>query len=226
MAGLALGAGSGRGLTNRRKLTGMTESFLNKAYTARTPEETRQLYDDWAASYEAEIAENGYATPGRCAAALAAHMEDKSAPILDFGCGTGLSGLALKLAGFSTIDGVDLSADMLAQAGDKAAYRSLAQIGPGSPPPGHVGDYAAIAAIGVIGAGAAPIGTFDLIMGALGRGGKFVLSFNDHALEDPVNEARISEWTDCGAARLLFKEYGPHLPGIGVNANVYVLEKL
>ena len=201
----------------------MTDRFLDKVYTARTADETRALYDDWSASYEAEVAENGYATPGRCAEALTKFMSDKNAPVLDFGCGTGLSGLALKLAGFTTIDGVDLSADMLAKAGDKKAYRALRQIGADSPIDGA---YEAIAAIGVIGAGAAPISTFDLIMNALPKGGKFVLSFNDHALADPMNEGRISDWCDSGAARLLFKEYGPHLPGLGMKSNVYVIEKL
>lgn len=201
----------------------MTDRFLDKVYTARTADETRALYDDWSASYEAEVAENGYATPGRCAEALTQFMSDKNAPVLDFGCGTGLSGLALKLAGFTTIDGVDLSADMLAKAGGKKAYRALRQIGADSPIDGA---YEAIAAIGVIGAGAAPISTFDLIMNALPKGGKFVLSFNDHALADPMNEGRISDWCDSGAARLLFKEYGPHLPGLGMKSNVYVIEKL
>ena len=30
--------------------------FLNKAYQARDADSTRALYDDWAASYEAEVA--------------------------------------------------------------------------------------------------------------------------------------------------------------------------
>lgn len=200
----------------------MTDTFLDKAYGARDASSTRQLYDDWAASYEAELGENGYATPGRCAAALAEFSKDKTAPILDFGCGTGLSGLALKLAGFEVIDGVDLSADMIAQASDKNVYRTLKQIEAGDDP---ASGYAAIAAIGVIGAGAAPISVFDQLMHALGSGGLFVFSFNDHALEDPANEARVHEWTDCGAATLLFREYGDHIPGIDLKANVYVLEK-
>ena len=48
--------------------------------------------------------------------------------VLDFGCGTGLFGQALRLNGFANIDGVDLSADMLAQAKGKNIYASLAQI--------------------------------------------------------------------------------------------------
>lgn len=201
----------------------MTKGFLNKAYTARTAAQTRDLYDDWSASYDAEIAENGYATPRRCAQALAARMDDLTAPILDFGCGTGLSGLALKLAGFETIDGLDLSAEMLAEAGKKDVYRTLAQIGPDTPLPHAPGDYAAIAAIGVI--GAAPISVLDTLMNGLASGGKLVFSLNDHALAVPENEARVNEWLDCGAARLLSKEYGDHLPGIDLKSNVYILEK-
>lgn len=203
----------------------MTKTFLDKAYGARDAASTRKLYDDWSASYEAEVGKNGYATPGRCAAALAQFSRDKSVPILDFGCGTGLSGLAFKLAGFATIDGLDLSAEMLEGAREKGVYRNLSQIEAGEKLKHKPGDYAAIAAVGVIGAGAAPISVFDTVMNGLASGGLFVFSFNDHALEDPVNEARINEWTDCGAARLLFCEHGDHLPGIDLKSTVYVLEK-
>ena len=204
----------------------MTEKFLEKVYDARDAASTRDLYDAWSASYEAEVAENGYVTPGRCAAALAEHMTDMSAPILDFGCGTGLSGLALKTAGFETIDGVDLSEEMLAKARDKKLYRTLQRIEADVPLSHSPGEYAAIAAIGVIGAGAAPISALHMLMNSLDSGGLLVLSFNDHALEDPANEAGLNEWLDCGAARLLFKEHGPHLTKIDLKSCVYVIEKM
>ncbi len=203
----------------------MSDGFLTRAYGARDADGTRKLYDDWSTSYEAELNENGYATPGRCAAALAAVSNDLAAPILDFGCGTGLSGLALRLAGFTVIDGVDLSADMLALARQKSLYRALARIEADTPLPHSPGDYAAIAAIGVIGAGAAPLSVFDTIMDGLAKGGRFVLSFNDHALADPLNEGKIHAWTDSGRAHLLSNEYGAHIPGIGLKSRVYVLEK-
>lgn len=203
----------------------MSKGFLDKAYGARDADATRQLYDDWSGSYDAEVGENGYATPARCAAALRAHLDDPAAPVLDFGCGTGLSGAALAAAGFTTVDGVDLSADMLKQAGEKDLYRALRQIEADAPLPHSPGDYAAIAAIGVIGAGAAPISVFDTLMDGLAPGGKLVFSFNDHALEDPQNEAKLNDWLDTGRARLLFSEYGDHLPGIGLKSKVYVTEK-
>ena len=200
--------------------------FLDKAYGARDAAGTRQLYDDWAASYDAEVGEHGYATPGRCGAALAANMPDLTKPILDFGCGTGLSGLALRLAGFSTIDGLDLSADMLAVAQSKNLYRKLHQIEAGTTLPHAPGDYSAIAAIGVIGAGAAPISVFDTMMNGLAPGGRLVFSFNDHALQKPENEDKVQGYLDSDRARMLFKEYGDHLPGFGLKSNVYVIEKL
>jgi len=203
----------------------MTDQFFDKVYTARSPDETRDLYDAWSGSYDTDVTGNGYATPKRCAEALARQIGDLTTPVLDFGCGTGLSGKALAAAGFQTIDGVDLSADMLAVAQDKGIYRHLRQISAGASPVDTPGAYFAIAAIGVIGAGAAPISVFDTLMDALPKDGMLVLSFNDHALAEPANEGRLSEWMDCGAAHLLFKEYGPHLPGIGLKSNVYVLAK-
>jgi len=200
----------------------MSKGFLDKVYDARSADETRDLYDDWAASYEAEVAEHGYVTPRRCAEALASASADLAAPILDFGCGTGLSGLAFRAAGFSAIDGVDLSPEMLEVARSKGIYRALSPIKAGAPVPAG---YAAIAAVGVIGAGAAPISVLDTMLDALAPGGLLVLSFNDHALEDPQNEGRIDAHVSAGNVVLKSREYGDHLPGINLKSNVYVFEK-
>ncbi|MGB1179935.1 MAG: methyltransferase type 11, partial [Lentibacter algarum] len=62
----------------------MTDRFLDKAYG--TIGDTRDLYAAWAKSYDQELGEGGYATPARCAEALAKHSRDLTAPILDFGC--------------------------------------------------------------------------------------------------------------------------------------------
>lgn len=203
----------------------MSDGILNKAYGARDAQSTRKLYDEWADSYEAEVRENGYATPCRCADALAGFIGDPHRPVLDFGCGTGLSGLALKLAGFTTIDGIDPSFEMLEEARAKNLYRNTQRIEPGIALSHTPGDYAAIAAIGVIGASAAPISVFDIVMDGLAANGQFVFSINDYALQDPANEAKMQSYLEQNRAILLFKEYGDHLPGIGLNSNVYVIEK-
>ena len=85
--------------------------------------------------------------------------------------------------------------------------------------------FIAITCIGVIGTGAAPVEVFDLVMDGLATGGLTVLSLNDHALAEPRFEAKLASYMSTGRAKLLFQDYGPHIPGINLNANVYVLEK-
>lgn len=201
----------------------MTKTFLDSVYDLDSAEATRDLYDDWSGSYDDEIAQNGYATPARIAEALGRHMQDHSVPILDFACGTGLSGQALLHAGFSVIDGCDLSPEMLAKAEEKQIYRKTWQVAPDAE---IAKGYAAITAAGAIAVGAAPVETIDKVAKALTPGGFFALSFNDHTLEEPEFEARLRTLCEAKVMRLLFQEYGTHLPGIGLKSNVYLLEKL
>ncbi|MGV6805078.1 MAG: class I SAM-dependent DNA methyltransferase [Ruegeria sp.] len=203
----------------------MSDKFLKDTYDLNTPQETHAHYQKWAASYEDEVGEHGYATPGRVAEALWTYFPQGQTPILDFGCGTGLSGVALKHAGFQVVDGMDPTAEMLKGAKAKGVYRNLHAFEITDPNPIKQGSYQAITAIGVIGAGAAPPETFDLLMKALPKGGMLAFSFNDHTLEDPTYTGRLNEWLDMGAARLLFREHGPHLPGLDLKSDVYIVEK-
>jgi len=194
--------------------------FLENVYKVRSPDEVRAYYDQWAKGYDAEVSGNGYATPARCAAALVTVGTPKDARILDFGCGTGISGEALATAGFTRVDGCDLSAEMLAEARAKGVYGDLNVIEAGASLPKG---YDVIAAVGVIGAGAAPPEAFGTCLDALAPGGRFVFSFNDHTLADerfpPLVEA-----AKAAGAKVIFEEYGPHLTGLGMQSMVYVLE--
>jgi predicted TPR repeat methyltransferase len=198
---------------------------LSGAYKLKGPEQSRDFYQGWAEGYDAEIAENGYITPQRCAAALAAHAAAPWAPVMDLGCGTGISGLALKAAGFECVDGYDFSEAMLARAAAKGVYRRTGIADLSKPleiPEGH---YQNAAAIGCISPEYMPPTVLDEILGKLPAGGCLVFSVNDHSAEDGTIVGRINCLVDCGAAELVFKEYGEHLPGIGLKATVYVLRK-
>ncbi len=203
----------------------MSDEFFKSTYDLETPEQTEAHYQKWAATYEAEVAEQGYATPDRVAQALWSQKPESQTPVLDYGCGTGLSGVALRNAGFEVIDGMDPTANMLAVAKTKGVYRTLSSFEITDPAPLTNGAYTAITAIGVIGAGAAPPETLDMLMYALPKGGMLSFSFNDHTLADHTYTARLNDWLDMGAARLLFREHGPHLPGLDMKSDVYVLEK-
>jgi len=198
---------------------------LSNAYNLSNPDETRAFYQGWAAGYEAEVSENGYITPQRCAAALAKYAVSPWAPIMDLGCGTGISGLALKAAGFECIDGYDFSQAMLDQAAPKGIYRSLAIADMSKPLEIAEGVYQNAAAIGCITPDYMPATVLDEILSKLPAGGCLVFSVNDYSAADGSIVGRLMILIDCGAAELVFKEYGDHLPGIGLKSTVYVLKK-
>ena len=80
------------------------EGLLGTAYNLETGEETLAHYQRWAATYDQEVGvDNGYAQPARCAAALD-EATDRPGSVLDVGCGTGLSGIALRDVGFTDLD--------------------------------------------------------------------------------------------------------------------------
>ena len=207
-------------------MTDKAGSFLDGAYTVETPAQTKAFYKDWAATYEAEVRANGYVTPTRCAEALAALVSDKAAPLLDLGCGTGLSGEAFREAGFTTIDGTDFAAEMLSHAGGKAGlYRTLTRGDLANPLAAEAGQYAHIAAVGVFSPSHAPAAMIARVLDLLPAGGLFVFSLNDHTLEDPRYEERVQAVLGTGTAEAAFREYGEHLPGHGLQALIYVLRK-
>lgn len=202
------------------------EGFLSNIYSVEGSENLRNYYDQWADSYDEELAESDYRTPERCAQALARHLADPDAPVLDFACGTGLSGVALHAAGFRVIDGMDISEGMLRQARAKGVYRQLSQ-----PAPDAVLDvcgqgYAAIVASGAISPGAAPPTNIDGALDSLTAGGLLVISLNDHAIEDGGYKARLDAAVAAGRAEMLESARGPHLPALELESTVFVLRKV
>ena len=105
-----------------------SKRILERAYALTTPDEAKALYRDWAISYDQHL-ERGlhYIAPARIAQIFANVLADRTASILDIGCGTGLVGAYLVDHGYSVIDGLDFSAEMLDQARNKRIYKTLIQ---------------------------------------------------------------------------------------------------
>ncbi|MBE0533795.1 MAG: class I SAM-dependent methyltransferase [Rhodospirillales bacterium] len=103
------------------------QPLLEKAYDRKDKEEVMSLYSDWAEHYDDELGDNEYVAPQRAAALFAEYVPDRTVHLIDIGCGTGLVGRFLVAHGFENIDGLDLSADMLAQAGKTGIYKKLIQ---------------------------------------------------------------------------------------------------
>ena len=181
------------------------------------------LYERWAPGYDAELTGAGYATPARVAAILRDAGADRAAPLLDFGCGTGLSGLALREAGFATLDGWDTGAAMLAEARAKGCYRHLTQLDPAADLPDC--RYAAIAAVGVIVPSHAPPATLGALFARLAPGGLFAWSFNPLAMADPDYAAAADALAARAGATLLAAQDGVHIADRDSRSTVYLLRR-
>lgn len=199
-----------------------------KLWTPRSVEETQQIYAEWAETYEADVQGMNYATPGRIAEAIRPHVSPQD-PILDFGCGTGLSGLALAQHGYQVIDGTDISEPMLQFAYDKAhdgrdVYRNLWLGSPGRVD-ATPGDYACIVATGVISLGAAPPDMLLVLLDNLGPEGILAFSYNDPTLADAGYVDALTQVIEDGTARQLFRQHGPHLSEKVTGSDVIVLRR-
>lgn len=103
----------------------MMEIGLDDAYSLKTPEDNRNLYAKWAKSYESEFVKNqGYEHPKVISEIFNAEIPE-ARKILDVGTGTGLVGFYLSKLREITIDGIDISPEMLAEARSKGIYRNL-----------------------------------------------------------------------------------------------------
>lgn len=101
-------------------------SQVERARSLASPAEARALYRDWASHYDADVYDElKVIGTARIAALLSSHLTERSARVIDLGCGTGAAGVELKRAGFARIDGLDLSPEMLAVARSKDIYRHL-----------------------------------------------------------------------------------------------------
>ncbi len=203
----------------------MTDDPKDKLWTPRSVEETKQIYADWAEKYDSDVADWGYATPGRVAMALRRANANIDKAVLDFGCGTGLCGMALKAAGFDVVDGTDISPEMLAQAEQRGVYRQVWKGEPGSL--GHIraGDYPIIAACGVISLGAAPPETLDMLVDAMAPGTLLAFSFNEATMGDRAYTDRLDIAVLAPDIELVSEEDGPHLPAKDMRSTVYVLRR-
>lgn len=201
------------------------QRFLDSVYDLSNSDDTQDYYRKWASTYDEEVQGEGYITPQRCAQALAEAAGDQSQPVLDIGCGSGLSGVALQEAGFKVIDGVDISTEMLELARARNIYRRTVQHDLSLPLPIEEGRVGNIAAVGIFSPGHAPHTTIDHAINVLPSGGVLVFSLNDHAMAIPAYEGRVHAHIDSGSVELVSREYGAHMPGINLQAVVYALRK-
>ena len=92
---------------------------------AKNDSRLTEVYRDWAKKYDYDNDHVlGTVSQPKSVNLLSTRLKDKTAKIIDVGCGTGLVGEKLKAKDFIYFDGLDISKDMLSIAKSRG-YRNL-----------------------------------------------------------------------------------------------------
>lgn len=86
---------------------------------SKNAEGAEALYDEWAESYDEALSSWHYPVPGRVAETLLSCNVPTDGSIVDLGCGTGMSGEAIRAKFTGSLTGLDISSGSLKLIGEK-----------------------------------------------------------------------------------------------------------
>ena len=184
---------------------------LEGVYGAKSPEETRATYNQWADSYDADNLSRGFRIPPLGAGLLARHLGPVQGPVLDAGCGTGLVGEALGILGLSPITGCDLSPDMLTAAGKTGVYEALHEVNLGEGLPFEDDSFTGFTCIGSFGPGHAPPVSLTHLARVTRPGGFGVFNLIEAAFEEQGFPEVMDGLTAAGKWKIVQRS-DPFLP--------------
>ncbi|MXZ52064.1 MAG: class I SAM-dependent methyltransferase [Acidimicrobiaceae bacterium] len=129
-------------------------ALLKAAYAVKSPDDNRELYSKWAATYEEFLETYRYIYARQVAEMFVERSSTHTEPVLDAGCGTGRVGLELSRLGVSPVDGIDISPEMLDKAramsgpGGVPSYRRLMEADLTGPIALETGSYSGVVSSG------------------------------------------------------------------------------
>lgn len=184
---------------------------LSDVYGAKTPEQSRAIYNDWAQSYDADNLTRGFRLPALGAAMFARFMGLSEGPVLDAACGTGLVGESLRLLGYGPITGCDLSPGMLAAARATGHYADLVEVEMGSGLPFADARFAGFVCVGAFGPGHAPPESLIHLTRVLRPGGHGVFNLLEATWKAQGFQAVLEALVDSGRI-VIVQRSEPFLP--------------
>ncbi|MGC6454800.1 MAG: class I SAM-dependent DNA methyltransferase, partial [Candidatus Puniceispirillaceae bacterium] len=140
-------------------------------YSNPPTDKLMEFYATWAENYDADLIDAyGYMAPTDAVAGMMTLGLAPDARILDAGCGTGQAGALLAAAGFTHVDGADLSPEMRDVAARLGVYRALYHLDMTADYAPQIaefgGQYDAVICVGVFGYGPPHVEDLPRIMDA------------------------------------------------------------
>jgi predicted TPR repeat methyltransferase len=175
------------------------QSILENAYRLATPDDNSAYYNAFAATYDSDfVVQMGYQYPKAIAQAYRSAAMPDDVPIADIGCGTGIVAAELALADIA-IDGMDISPEMLAVAGQKSLYRRLMQVDLTGPLDAFANTYGAVLSAGTFThghLGPAPLGS---LLHIARPGALFIIGVNQQHYQAQDFGSVLDAMVDGGA---------------------------
>ncbi|MFT5217887.1 MAG: putative TPR repeat methyltransferase [Planctomycetota bacterium] len=185
----------------------------------------KTIYADWADSYDVDNNEKlGTVSQPNAVALLAKFLQDRQAPIIDIGCGTGLVGQHLQATGFHCFDGTDLSPEMLEHAHHRG-YRHLFTCDADQGIPVADAAYQATICVGVFTHSHLGPSLFAELLRITRVGGIIVFTVNEGVYDSGEFSSAIEQYIDCGAWKLLESAKQAYMVDEGVDAWYFALKK-
>jgi predicted TPR repeat methyltransferase len=202
--------------------------ILQRAFDIKDQEECKDVYKDWANSYDSTmVGELKYSAPDSIAKSLQEFLPSRTASILDLGCGTGLVGSSLSALDYVNIDGVDFSEEMLAVADKLNVYGDLKLADLTKPTGIPSANYDAAVCAGLFTYGHLDSTCLEEIFRVIKKGGLFAAAIREQIYEEMGFLEKFTQWENSGQIKTLCKQSKDNYENANKNDGIYlVLQKL
>ncbi len=166
-------------------------------YKLTTSEELLKYYQDWTKNnkYNQDMINWKYTAPQETVLVLKKYALNNKCKILDAGCGTGLVGIELKKCGYSNIDGVDFSQNMLDLI-PQGIYKKIEKVDLNKPLKFKTNMYDVVMCVGTFTYGHVKPQALDELIRITKNGGLICFTINEGIYEEYGFDNKIKELTN------------------------------
>lgn len=236
-AGTAHASGDEPGFKNSKRQGGewlpprmRKDVDISIPYSDPPTDKLMEFYATWAENYDADLIDAyGYMAPTDAVAGMMTLGLAPDARILDAGCGTGQAGALMAAAGFTHVDGADLSPEMRAVAARLGVYRTLHHLDMTADYAPQIaefgGPYDAVICVGVFGYGPPHVGDLPRIMDAARPGAPVLVTVNGKGWEKMGWDDSLMPVLDAAGVTLAARTRIRHMVKEGVHAELLELRR-